>query len=68
MLNCAVGFIKHYIGLLGQMAVVRRCWCDSRPALTAPVNALSALFATVCARPGPFRPVKTASSGAWSRF
>ena len=31
------------------------------PVLTAPVSAAPALFATVRARPGPFRPVKTAS-------
>ena len=33
------------------------------PVLTAPVSAVPALFATVRARTGPFRPVKTASSG-----
>ena len=34
------------------------------PVLTAPVNAIPTLFATVRARLGRFRPVKTASSGA----
>ena len=37
---------------------------DSRPVLTAPVSAASALFAAVRTRPGPFRFVKTVSSGA----
>ena len=32
-----------------------------RPVPTTPVSAVPALFATVRARPGPFRPVKTAS-------
>ena len=36
--------------------------------LTAPVSAVAALSANVRARPGPFPPVKTASSGAWRRF
>ena len=40
---------------------------DLSPVLTAAVSAVSALFATVRARPGPFRPVKTASSGGWRR-
>ena len=34
------------------------------PVLAAPVSAVPALFTTVRARPGPFRAVKTASSGA----
>ena len=37
------------------------------PVLAAPVT-VPALFATVRARPGPFRPVNTASSCAWMRF
>ena len=36
--------------------------------LTAPVSAVPALFATVRARPGPIRPVKTALSGALDGF
>ena len=39
-----------------------------RPVLTAPVSAVPALFATVRARPGAFRPFKTASRRAWRRF
>ena len=38
------------------------------PVLTAPVGAVPALFATVRARPGPFRPVTPASSGAGDGF
>ena len=34
------------------------------PVLTTPVSAVPALFATTRARPGPFRSVQTASSGA----
>ena len=41
---------------------------DSGSVLIAPVSAAPALFATIRARPGPFRHVKTASSGAWRRF
>ena len=40
----------------------------SNPVLTAPVSAVPALFATVRARPGPLRPVKTASSVAGGVF
>ena len=38
----------------------------SSPVLTAPVSAVQALFATVRARPSPFRPVKTASRRRWA--
>ena len=41
---------------------------DSGPVLTAPVSAVPALFVTVRARPGPFCPVKTASSAAGGGF
>ena len=37
---------------------------DLRPALTAPVSAVPALFATARARSGPLRPVKTAPQPA----
>ena len=40
------------------------CRYDLHPVLTAPASAVPALFVTVRARPGPFHPVKTASSGA----
>ena len=40
----------------------------SSPVLTAPVSAVPALFATVQARPGTFRSVKTATSAAGCGF
>ena len=45
----------------------RRLPGQSGPVLTAPGSAASARFVTVRARPGPFRPVKPASSGALVR-
>ena len=46
-------------------AARRAAWLGSGAILTAPVSAVPALFATVRARLGPFRPVKSAAGGGF---
>ena len=64
-----MGWAVEIVMVLSSKTVTSGCLVPDRvkvisPVLAAPVSTVPALFATVPARPGPFRPVKTASSGS----